>query len=275
MNFFLGFGFRIFYIVTMFRFIKPILRPALNKKYLITNSNGMAYSENNALVFMNSNKFFKDKKLVSISPAGYYGFYVTGICTYIKENYDTSNFIFSGASAGAWNALYMTLKTDPKFMTRILINNELYENKTIFQIEREMKRNIMSYYSTRDFDLDRLFIGVTTIGQTLIYTDFDNLEDAIDCCIASSHIPFITGALVHRYKDIYTFDGGFSEYPYLPANQTDLHITPNIWGQNKKMKYNMFNRNAFDLQYLFDCGYRDTVFYGKGKLDSVFLPAPP
>jgi hypothetical protein len=261
-------------ITNIFQFVEPIIKPIikpvinkLNKKFLITNKDGASYCEKNSLVFMNSNNFFKDKKIISISPAGYYGFYLMGVCTYIKENYNTSKYIFSGASAGAWNSLYMTLKTDPTFMKDILVKNEVYQNKNVYQIEQEIKKNISQYYTTRDFDLDRLFIGVTTFGQTNIYTDFENLEDAIDCCIASSHIPFITGSLLYQYKNKCTFDGGFSEYPYLDTNQIALHITPNIWNQNEKFDFNLFKKDFFNLEKLFEKGYEDTIQYGKEILD--------
>jgi hypothetical protein len=249
------------------KFVKPILRPFINKKYLISNKNDASYCEKNSLVFMNTNNFFKDKKIISISPAGYYGFYVMGVCSYIKENYNTSNYIFSGASAGAWNSLYMTLRTDSSFMKNILVNNDFYKNKNIIQVECEMKNKILQFYSTHDFDLNRLFIGVTTFSQTSIYTDFENLEDAIDCCIASSHIPFITGSILHTYKNKYMFDGGFSEYPYLNTNQVALHINPNIWNQNKKIEFTLFNKDYFNLEKLFEKGYNDTYKYGKEILD--------
>ena len=36
--------------------------------------------------------------------------------------------------------------------------------------------------------------------ETNIYTDFYDLEDALNCCVASSNIPFITGNLFNKYK---------------------------------------------------------------------------
>jgi hypothetical protein len=239
----------------------------INKKYLITNKNSGSYCGKNSLVFMNGNKFFKDKKMISISPAGYYGFYVMGICAYIRENYDTSKYIFSGASAGAWNSLYMTLKDNPDYMTNILVRNDLYSNKNIFEIELAMKNRILQYYKTNEFELGRLFIGVTGIGKTNIYTDFENLEDAIDCCIASSHIPFVSGSIVHLYKNKYIFDGGFSDYPYLNTNKVALHISPNIWNQNAKLNFNLLKKDSFNLEKLFEKGYQDSAKYGKGILD--------
>jgi hypothetical protein len=145
----------------------------------------------------------------------------------------------------------------------------LEDEKNIW-IENEMKNTILQYYRTKDFDLDRLFIGLTTFGQTNIYTDFENLEDAIDCCIASSHIPFITGQILHHYKNKCVFDGGFGTHPYINTNKVELHISPNIWNQNEKIKFNMLKKDFFNLENLFDKGYEDTREYGKEKLDRIF-----
>lgn len=51
----------------------------------------------------------KKPNMITISPGGIYGFYTLGTCSYIKNNYNISDYIFSGASAGSWNSLYMVL----------------------------------------------------------------------------------------------------------------------------------------------------------------------
>jgi hypothetical protein len=105
-------------------------------------------------------------------------------------------------------------------------------------LEKYLKKQIMTNYKTDDFELEKLFIGLTIINnyriQTQIYSDFENLEDAINCCIASSHIPFVTGSLINKYKNDYTFDGGFSKFPYLMCKKPVLHITPYMWNENEK-----------------------------------------
>ena len=45
-----------------------------------------------------------------LSPGGLRGFYTHGICKFIRYNYDLSNYTYYGASAGAWNSLYMSVK---------------------------------------------------------------------------------------------------------------------------------------------------------------------
>ena len=76
-----------------------------------------------------------------------------------------------------------------------------------------MKSVILKNYKDDSFDLDKLYLGVTVLDKSeiklCIYNDFNDLEDAVDCCIASSHIPLITGGLIHIYKKRICFDGGF------------------------------------------------------------------
>lgn len=249
-----------------------IVRTVVKKQFLILNKSGKVYSDERIGEFLNNNVVgFKDKKLVSISPGGFYGFYTMGVCSYIRENYCTTDCIFSGASAGAWNSLYMTFNKDLWGLNDLLVKNELYENKNIFQIEEKMKNMILNGFHDKDFDLDRLYIGVTTLGRTNIYSDFNGLEDALNCCIASSHIPFITGAAMHRYKNAIAFDGGFSEHPYLSAGKVVLHITPSIWDKNHTLRYNLFHKKSLNFEKLFEKGYEDTRVRGKDLLDKVLL----
>ena len=156
-------------------------------------------------------------------------------------------------------------------------------------MEYLIKYKILKSYSEDDFNLERLFIGVTTIQnnrfQTSIFSDFDNLEDAINCCIASSHIPLITGGLSNRYHNMYTFDGGFSKYPYLNLTQSVLHISPTMWEKNNipknRLKRNiksilsykdfLFTHKNQDFFELYDNGYADAK-KNKLILDNILLP---
>jgi len=216
-----------------------------------------------------------NKKLITIQPCGIYGFYVMGVIYFIKENYNLSNYIFSGASAGSWNSLLLTHKDD----TRELINNiidkvTLYQNtKSINKLEHLIKEHILNNYKSSDFELNKLFIGLTDIKfNTIILSEFNNLEDAINGCISSSHIPFVTGGLFNCYRNKYYFDGGFSKYPYLKIINSSLHINPNIW--NKKRNYeniiiSTMLKKKYNAREMFDNGYEDTK-QNKKNLDNIF-----
>ena len=261
---------------------------------IITNKNNLIYYEKDKELFLEDNNFIKNKKLISISPGGLKGFYELGVLSFIKDNYDMENYIFSGASAGAWNALFMCYKNDTKKFVYRLLDYKLSQINNIKELEYFLKYKMLSSYTNDDFDLRRLFIGVTTLKRfkrvTNIFSDFNSLEDAINCCIASSHIPLITGGLTNRYHDMYTFDGGFSKYPYLNFTENVLHITPSMWSKlgneniqmtNKKPFFDSFtslnvifelilmikNRNYMEL---FDNGYQDAKT-NKELLDKIFL----
>jgi len=256
-------------------FSDPILS---DMQCIISNKNQNIFCQKNYDLYLKENNFLNDKKLISISPGGFKGFYIMGVCSYIKENYDMKKYIFSGASAGAWNSLFMTFKHDPLDIAITLLNSKEYKGKTIFGIEQTMKEIILRKYTEDDFDLRRLFIGVTSMqGGTNIYSDFDGIEDALDCCIASSHIPFLTGGLIHKYQNQITFDGGFSKYPYLNITPSVLHITPSMWtnnGKKEKMRLcdytTLFSRGAFNFIELYNQGYNDTK-NNKIKLDGLFV----
>jgi hypothetical protein len=261
-----------------------------NEQCVITNKNNLIYCEKDKELFLEDNNFIKNKKLISISPGGLKGFYELGILSYIKETYNMENYIFSGASAGSWNALFMCHKHDTKsFVFNLLNDYKLSQIKNINELEYFMKYKLLTKYNSDDFDLGRLFIGVTTLKQlkpvTNIFSDFNSLEDAINCCIASSHIPLITGGFTNRYHNMYTFDGGFSNYPYLNFTENVLHITPGMWKDKKNIQGKQIldrfaslnivvelflmakNKNYMKM---FDDGYEDAKT-NKALLDVIFL----
>jgi hypothetical protein len=227
--------------------------------------------------------FIQNKKLISISPGGYKGFYVLGICKYIKEHYDLRDYIFTGASAGAWNSLILCFNGNTTDIEKYLVDEEIQNSTSIYQMEQNLKRKILQKYTTNDFDLRKVFIGVTTIHKyyhnTTIFTGFQNLEDAINCCIASSHIPLVTGGLKHVYHNFISLDGGFSKYPYLNITKPVLHITPSIWKKDennfkKRLKIieytTLFSKNNFIFTEMVAKGYQD-AHDNKDILDKIFL----
>lgn len=221
------------------------------------------------------------KNIISISPGGFKGFYMFGTCSYISENYNLTNYSFSGASAGAWNALFMTCKKDTREFKKDLLKTDFKKFKSIREIEVAIKNKILSNYTSADFELDRLYIGITTVHnfkiKTVIATNFESLEDAIDCCISSSHIPYITGGFFNKYKNMISFDGGFSSYPYIRSIHNVLHITPSMWTIKKRLHEcrtlyditSLFSKNNLNVQELFDKGYEDAK-KNKDRLDQIF-----
>ena len=242
-----------------------------------------------------SSKMKTEQQLITISPAGKYGYYQLGICHYIKKHYDLTNCIFSGASAGAWNSLFMTYnKNDDRFIKQLLAidTNDIQK---IIELELQLKDKIVKTYSTKDFNLKKLYIGAITINNTdittEIYNDFIDLSDALDCCIASSHIPIISGNVLNFYKNKITIDGGFVKDPYIKNKKSALHITPTLWEQEEPYialnfkVLNMIKKNEYKLLIeqlkgfldvseidptkLYKKGYSDT-YKNREKLDAIF-----
>ena len=135
-------------------------------------------------------------------------------------------------------------------MRTLVIDNEKYKNKNSGELLHVIKNLLIHHYSETDFDINRIFIGISTFTQTNIHTDFDNLRDALDCSIASSNVPFITGSIFQKYRNIVSYDGIFSKCPYLTETPT-LHIHPNMWGQNEYLPFNLFKKDCMNLEKLF------------------------
>jgi predicted patatin/cPLA2 family phospholipase len=203
---------------------------------------------------------------------------------FIKNNFDLEDYIFSGASAGAWNSLFMCSKKNDHYLKHEIVDYCIKQSKNIIDIETMLKNRILEICTEEDFDLRRLFIGVTTIHKftpnTTIFHGFNHLEDAINCCIASSHIPLITGGLIHKYDNMIAFDGGFSHYPYMNTKRPILHITPDIWSTNKSELNHikevsehtvLYRKNKYDLEKLYDDGYTDAE-KNIDALKKIFAP---
>jgi hypothetical protein len=223
-----------------------------------------------------------EKNIITLSPGGYKGFYMLGVANYIKNNYHLSNCVFSGASAGAWNALFMTFtKNTTTFVNKLLeMENILFRpNITILQVENAMKELLLNISSTQDYELDKLYIGATIFSNYTwkphIFSNFVNLEDAIDCCIASSHIPFFTGEITRKYRNHFVIDGGFSTYPFLNTKSPLIQISPNMWKNNNTKIQDLedittlFSKDKFTLRGLYYDGYTETA-KNKRFLDKLF-----
>lgn len=262
------------------------------KQCIVSSKNKKSYYNGTEELFLDENKYISNKKLITISPGGYKGFYLLGILTYLKENYEMDNFIFSGASAGAWNSLFMCYKGNPLTFVYNFLDINIKKCKSILELQFFLKYKLLSTHKTDEFDLKKLFIGVTTfrnfIPNANIYTDFEDLEDAINCCMASSHIPLITGGVTNRYKNMFSLDGGFSKYPYLNKDRF-IHISLSMWDEIKGINNNnnffkkkllniknfseFFSLSKNNLLELFDNGYQDAKIhrdYFDNLLDKKF-----
>lgn len=280
-----------FFHTCAFRLPEP---KAPSPQCLTDNAKRVCYCGRNVMKYvLQETPELREKKLITVSPGGFKGFYMLGVSAYIKAHYDLSpeKFIFSGSSAGAWNALVLSYKGDgaqlfKKIYAIIRDVNSDFKRGSIHTMQKKMRRLILENFRDDEFALNNIFIGVTHLDcfmpRTTIYTGFESLRDAVDCCIASSHVPFITGGAVSRYRGLNAFDGGFSKYPYLNLVPPVLEITPSIWSEApmpspppqrtvarsectllKKIPRieeftTLFSKHIYDLVELFELGFLET-----------------
>jgi hypothetical protein len=247
----------------------------LKKNLVLSHKNKYIKEKDIFKYFENNIDNYEKKKLIILSPGGINGFYMLGVCSYIKENYNLTNYIFSGASAGAWNALYMIGDNNTNFK-KLIFSINFEEISSIMELQFAIKSKILESVNYVNYDYNRLFIGVTAMQGlnlvTNIYTQFVDLKDALDCCIASSHIPFITGGFVNKYHNITTFDGGFGKNPYINISEPVLHIHAGMWNNEeiKGLDSLRYKKNKQLFIELFEKGYNDTR-ENKDYLDKVLL----
>ena len=230
-------------------------------------------------------------KLITVSPCGLHGFYLLGISSYIIENYKLDNYVFSGTSAGAWISMIFSYKGNHQdLINDILRVSSIDPNQNIKVLGHHLKTLFLTKYKNEDFDLNKIFISVTEINtekfiidtKLVIHHDFKTLEDAVECCIASSHIPLVTGNLYRKYKNKNTIDGGFSNYPYLNTIKPSLHIYPFVFNKTPptkeeydinqlKLFVELFMFSKLDFTSLYNDGYNDAI-QNKQILDNIFLP---
>lgn len=253
--------------------ILEYLKKKSSKKYVIINKKNKKIYD-----IHNIQKKIKNNRIISISPGGIQGFYFMGIMSFIKKNYNLENVIFTGASAGAWISLFSSYKYNITGFVDDILNSDFSNIKSVMELQVEFKNKILNNYNYTDFNLENIFIGVTVLKgfqlSTNIFYNFENLEDALDCCIASSHIPFLTGGIINKYNNEISFDGGFSNSPYLENNNTFLNINPSLW--NKKgektdfINYHELSMNSnHNFTKLYIKGY-NSAKKNKKYLDDIF-----
>lgn len=234
------------------------------------------------------------KRLITLSPGGFKGFYSLGIVLYIQENYDLTNYIFSGVSAGSYNALVLAYKGNAKKLLDEIMIPEIINHSSLQKIQQEIKKMVVSRCSVNDFHLEKLHISVAHIHKItnplslftqkinkVVFSHFTSLEDTLDACFASSNIPFITGDMYSFYRNKYCIDGGFLNDPYLEHTEKPvLHITSSLWKKtlsvpawwdclNIKYYFSIFSKKEDNLWEMFRQGYEDS-WQNRAVLDEIF-----
>ena len=221
-------------------------------------------------------RVIKDPDII-LSPGGLLGFYVLGICHFIKNNYNIKSKKTIGFSAGALYCIFLSLdKQYDVLFLRELFKLNLNGNMPIPYLLNKTVDLIHKIFDINMFDTSQKYIAVTMDYNKLVgYDHFLNLKDMTNCCISSSFIPFIT------YRDLFYFyngqccvDGGLL-YPYYKRN---VGISKKILYLNYKIfkRFNRYNipgfcllKRNYSIYELYMLGYSDAT-RNKHILDEYF-----
>jgi len=93
------------------------------KLFIFLNLLSLVYSWNLVSLKNKKNNFiYKKHKFIAIDNVGVDVFYTLGVCSYIKSNYNTSEYMYIGTSNGAWSSLIMACKFPVKEIVTKYIN---------------------------------------------------------------------------------------------------------------------------------------------------------
>ena len=214
-------------------------------------------------VYTLNDKIIQNNKIIYVSPGGLRGFYQMGVCNYIKNNFEIEDYVFTGSCSGAWNCLLLSMKpyvNVDKFI-KSAINLDLKDMNNINDIQTNLKYEILENYCTSDFYLNKLFIGVTSKDRssfkTNVYSEFKDLEEAIDVCIASS---FSNTFNLNRNMTYYDKFNTKENPTFMSVSTSVLHISPYMWTSTykKRCTIDLLLPNKFNINKLYHDGYRDS-----------------
>jgi hypothetical protein len=183
------------------------------------------------------NNIYVDHDIV-YDTGGYYGFYQLGICHYIKNNFNYLDKTTLGISAGSWLSLFMSLdKEHTLFFLKSLFSNIDYICP-IQKMPQLFKNTIYNLNCNDSINIKNMNILVTDLNnlKMVIHNNFLSLEDAMNCCTASSFVPFITyNDLFYFYKHTSCMDGGLLKKVCFKLKDPEKTLV---------IKYKMFGRYA-------------------------------
>lgn len=193
---------------------------------------------------------------IVISPGGYRGVYVAGICHYVKNHFDIKNKTFAGFSSGSFNSLFMVMNDEKNN----LFLNHLFSLKKvpISQLLDNVIHSISTFESD-DFDLSRIHVAVSTTKGLEYFKDFLNLQDALSCCKCSSFVPLITCHDIFMfYRNKLTLDGAvfYRDVKYQKDKKT-LFIDSTVFGRYKPNRIAGLIQPKESIYQMYLNGYHD------------------
>ncbi len=209
--------------------------------------------------------------------------YLLGVGSYLQQNYDLSNVVFSGISGGNIIALLLILEMDIDDAFRhinipFLLRLQSYKMKSFYNFIPEFKKELLNIINVDKNNYlkacGRLYVNITRVFpfKNEIISNFTSNEDLIDCILASSHIPVYSNTLFYTFRNSYYLDGYLSAY-----DNFDNH---DYFGQNFiTLKFNIGTFRVLENHFLFlstcDKLARQLYKYGSHDIKSNILVYHP
>jgi hypothetical protein len=189
------------------------------------------------------NYTFKECKEIDliIGGGGFNGFYVFGFQKILKKLEKENKIVvqrYAGTSVGAICSVLIACKvTDDQILE--LYDKIKHNHEFLLNLRDELKRILPA--NAYILCTNRVFISMTTFPflQNQIISEFNDNDELIDACIASSCMPlFVTNRLYYKFRNKYYLDGFISKnlIVFNDNKREQLIIQPH------KVEYNLFNR---------------------------------
>jgi len=161
---------------------------------------------------------------VVISGGGLRGYYATGVASVLRELRDRFGWQFkrfSGASAGAWCAVFLACGLDIVDWVETFYHTKLHSEKgglKLLDAYHCFLDSMMLVALPEDAHVicsGRVHISITIIDKggirNMIVSDFHSKQDLVEACMASSNIPFLSvRGFGKTFRGHRVMDGGFT-----------------------------------------------------------------
>lgn len=189
-------------------------------------------------------------------------FYQLGISRFLKERYEVEKYHYSGVSAGSWCSMFLASDIDKDNLDNIVESLCGILDEDNFWVEGPFAAKDIILNTEFNIDYSRVKIGITQFNpfpQKKYVNNFRNKNDVLEACIASSHIPILSGNLATKYNNSYTMDGAIVGLGGVLESDKEVIISfaPDIWGKEFGAdSYYKFNKES--ALEMYKEGYRDT-----------------
>lgn len=210
---------------------------------------------------------------IAISPGGFLGIYMLGTMAYMKRTYDLDHCRIGGTSAGALVSLYaLSTASDEELVERVFL--PAFKNMQHLRWPNVLKVVETSVHPMmHTVEYERGFVTLTHLDRKYpprfhgeLRTSFADVDDYLQCTLASAHVPFLCGGVTSPYEDGRYMDGAITLDARIFDNTWQsthtIHVSPQMWGRRFTL-YDSVKIGRTRALRLFHEGYMDAAKHGR------------